>query len=381
MKKLNLDCVFKTPIIGVGAQGKSCLALGRAKSIYISEAGGDLTQADEVVKFEDKLENFTRIAGVRRFAHDLHPAYISTQLIYDYVRRRQNNCRLFGIAHHHAHIASAMAEHRLKGKVIGVAFDGTGLGLDGNFWGGDFFIATFNKFSRIAYLRYIPLIGGKEAILEPWRIACAWLDEIYEDKFLNLKIAFLKDIDKKKWQYLRKMKRCGLNSPLTSSVGRLFDAVSALLGLVKGKIAYEAEGPIKLEQAAGGFSHLNSKSRRFRYNYTVAKLAGTYIINPAQAIKEIVVDLEKAVEIGVISFKFHNTLATWIVDIATKIRRQTGLKRVVLSGGVFGNKLLSKLTLQMLKSEGFKVFEHKLFPPGDANISLGQIIIANAKRY
>ncbi|MEW6008649.1 MAG: hypothetical protein AB1629_03340 [Candidatus Omnitrophota bacterium] len=377
-KHLNSQFEFRAPIIGLGAQDKSSLALAKNKEVYLSRSSGNLTDACEFKGFEKKLKYFIRYATVRDFAFDLHPDYVSRQLIHGLSQINGKHSNLFGIQHHHAHIASCIFEHNIKGEVIGVAFDGTGFGLDGNLWGGDFFVGDLRDFKRVAHLDYTPLVGAEAAILEPNRIAASLLYLIYGKRFLGLKIGFVKKIDVKKWNFLKKMLENKINSPLSCSAGRLFDAVSALLGLVDERIAFEAEGPIKLEQLANRFTHRDLKN--MYYNYKLNRQTGFYIVDSRKIIRQIVNDLSKKKDLEKIAFKFHNTLAGLIFELANIIRRTSGIKRIVLSGGVFTNKLLSSLARTKLKEKGFKVFEHKTIPPSDASICLGQILIANSKR-
>lgn len=377
-KHLRCEFEFKSPIIGLGGQDKSSLALARAEDIYLSQPAGNLACADELGKFEKKLRSFIRYALVKDFAFDLHPNYISSQFIRELARTAGEHLNLFAVQHHQAHIASCIFEHNIKGEVIGAAFDGTGFGSDGNLWGGDFFVGSFRNFKRVAHLAYMPLVGAEAAIWEPSRVASVLLYAIYGRKFLNLKIDFVKGLNKNKWVFLKKMLENKINSPLSCSVGRLFDAVSSLLGLVGERIAFEAEGPIKLEQLASRFS--NTNLRNLYYNYKLNRQSGFYIIDSRPIIRGIVVDLEKKLEPEKIAFKFHNTLSKLILDMANIIRKNTGIKKIVLSGGVFANKLLSSLTRVKLNEKRFSVFEHRTFPPSDQSICLGQILIANSKR-
>lgn len=376
-KKISSDFAFKYPIIGMGAQSKSSLALARGKDIFISEPCSDLSDAAEFEKFENILKSFIAKAGVKNFAFDLHPMYNYRQFIYDYRIKDAKGLKFFGIQHHQAHIASCIFENGLGGKVIGVAFDGTGFGADGNLWGGDFFTGGLKNLKRSAHLSYVPLIGGQEAILEPWRIACALLDSIYKERFPSLKIEFLKTLDKKKWAVLKTMLEKKINSPLSSSAGRLFDAVSALLGLVRNRISYEAEGPIKLERLANNFKTPSLKG--LYYNSKIRQNDGIFVIDTSQVISGIVSDLEDGAGPEKIAFKFHNSLARIILATAAIMRKSTGINRVVLSGGVFQNKLLSRLTKDLLDKKSFKVFEHSKFSPSDSSICLGQIILANSR--
>ena len=376
-QKLSSKKEFRHPIIGLGAQSKTSLALARGRDIFISEPCSDLNDAVEFEKFENILKSFRGMAGVKHFAFDLHPSYSYRQLIYDYSLKGAKGIKFSGIQHHQAHIASCYFENNLQDKVIGVAFDGTGFGSDGNLWGGEFFTGNLKSFERAAHLSYIPLIGGEEAILEPWRISAALLYTIYRERFLDLKIGFVRSLDKKKWPALRTMLEKKINCPKSSSAGRLFDAVSALLGLVKTKINYEAEGPIKLEKLARNFKAPGLKG--LYYNSRIRQDSGAWVVDTAQVISEIVSDLKNGVGLEKIAFKFHNSLAKIIFSTATLIRQSTAVNRVVLSGGVFQNKLLSSLTRDLLVKKGFKVFEHSKLSSSDASICLGQVILADSR--
>jgi len=377
-KRLNSTKEFKYPVIGLGAQSKTSLALARGREIFISEPCSDLNDAVEFEKFEYILKSFTDKFGVKNFAFDLHPAYNYRQLIYDYRLKGARGIKFFGIQHHQAHIASCMFENNLADKIIGVAFDGTGFGSDGNLWGGEFFTGNLKSFERAAHLNYMPLIGGQEAILEPWRIAAALLHGIFKDKLLNLKIDFVRGLDKKKWPVLRAMLEKKINSPLSSSAGRLFDAVSSLLGLVKAKITYEAEGPIKLENLAKNFKYSSLKG--LYYNSKIKEDNGARIVDTREIVSGIVSDLKNGAGLEKIAFKFHNSLAGIILSTAELIRKTTSIDRIVLSGGVFQNKLLSSLTKALLTKKRFTVFEHLKLSPGDSSICLGQVVLADSMR-
>lgn len=373
-KKFDTKRRFKYPVIGLGAQAKSSLALGFKNEIYLSQPFADLSRVSEFKRFEKTLKEFIKFSGAKLFAYDLHPAYSYRELIYNYL---ENGFFAFSVQHHEAHIGACCFENNINSDIIGVAFDGTGFGSDARLWGGDFFVGNLKNFKRVAQIRYFPLVGGEAAILEPWRIAASLVYGIYRERFFSLKIDFVKMLERQKWQHLEKMLKGRINSPLTSSVGRLFDAVSALLSLVRGKIAYEAEGPKRVEELAGGFKGLNS--RGLCYNCKIKRDKNIYLISPDKIISGIVSDLEKRVQKEAIAFKFHNSLARIILDTAKIIRRDTGLKKVVFSGGVFANKLLSRLAKEMLAKNGFEVFVNKFLGPSDANICLGQVVIARER--
>jgi hydrogenase maturation protein HypF len=289
---------------------------------------------------------------------------------------------LYAIQHHHAHTASCMAENGLKNqKVIGVAFDGTGLGADGTLWGAEFLLCDYKNFIRAAHLKEIPLLGGEKAILEPWRLAAAWLYLLYGRKFLNLKINFVRNLDKDKWRILEKMRKINLNCPPASSMGRLFDAAGALI-LGKKNAAYEAELAVGLEKLASGFKVTSpcqqaGESQVTSYSFKIIKSSNGYIIDPAPIFKQIVSDFKDKQPKEKMAYKFHLATAEMVRKTCLLLRKDTGIKKVALSGGVWQNKLLLKTTLDLLYKEGFMVLTQKNISCSDSGISLGQAVIAN----
>jgi hydrogenase maturation protein HypF len=261
-----------------------------------------------------------------------------------------------------------MGDNGIDGEVIGVSFDGTGYGTDGKIWGGEFLICDYSKFARMAYLEYTPLPGGEKAIIEPWRMAASYLHKTYKDSMFELDIDFVKNLDRNKWATIKKMIDKGINSPMTSSSGRLFDAVSAMLGVRK-EIYYEGQAAIELEMAAG--------NEEGSYPFETRDLGDKTEIVLEPIIKGIVSDLEQGVGVQTISSRFHNTMAASIIGMCVKIRQTTGLDRVVLSGGVFQNNLLLERTFDLLDKNDFKVYTQHRVPPNDGGIALGQAIIAN----
>jgi len=251
-----------------------------------------------------------------------------------------------------------------------VAFDGTGLGSDATLWGGEFLIADYQGFQRIAHLRYIPLLGGQQAILQPWRVALAWLYLAFGNNFLDLDLDFLKRINKREWNILQKMWIGNFNAPLTSSIGRLFDAVaSLLLGIYQ--VKFEAEAAISLEKAAADY-----KAQPKRYGFKIKKNGQTFVIDPTLTFKQIITDLKNKYSKERIAAGFHLTVAQMIRASCLEIRHNTKINTVILTGGVFQNKILLKFSLDLLTREGFHVLIHKLLPCSDGSVSLGQAVIA-----
>ena len=369
VKKIKLPFKIKKPVLALGSQTKNTVCFAKGNCAYLSPAHQDLSNPQDFETFEKDVRYFLKKKpGI--IAYDLHPEYQSSKYIHQLSARQHVSTS--AVQHHHAHIASCMAENVLKNqKVIGVAFDGTGLGTDGALWGGEFLICDYKSFKRAAHFREIPLLGGEMAILEPWRLSALWLYFIYGDKFLKLNIDFVKKINKKKWRVLKKMYLSGINSALASSAGRLFDAAASLI-LAKHKARFEAELAIKLEEIAG-----NGKPGVRGYGFKILKNSSGYIIDPRPMFKQMVADLKARQAKETISYRFHYTVSEIIKETCAIIRKDSGINKVVLSGGVFQNKLLTSLCSDALLKSGFKLFKHKELSCHDSAISLGQVAIAN----
>lgn len=374
--KLNLPFKVKNPILALGSQSKNSVCFARGNFAYLSFVHADLNNPRDFLNFEKRVKYFLK-KNPKIIAHDLHPDYQSTKYALSLNAIRYT---LYAIQHHHAHIASCMAENGLKNqKVIAVAFDGTGLGDDGNLWGGDFFVCDYSGYQRKAHLRYIPLLGAEKAIWQPWRIACAWLYLIYKDRMFELGIDFLKRVDKNKWLVIKKMGDFGLNSPLTSSMGRLFDAVASIV-LNKTDVQSEAEAAIELEKKAAAFNRAaGSAGLRQAYTFKIKTQQGKYVIDPQSMFSDIITDLNGGQPKEMIAFRFHYSVARMIGKACLLLRKETGVNKVVLAGGVFQNKVLLNQALDLLYKEDFKVFYPKQLSGNDAGICLGQAAIANFK--
>jgi hydrogenase maturation protein HypF len=301
-------------------------------------------------------------------AYDLHPDYLSTRYA------MEQDKPLIGIQHHHAHIASCMAENGLDGKVIGVACDGTGYGTDGNIWGCEFLIADYCGFQRYAHLEYVPLPGGDSAVKEPYRMAISYLYHVFSEGMLDLNIPLLKRIDEKKIRTIIRMIESKVNSPYTSSSGRLFDAVSSIIG-IRDTITYEAQAAIELEMMA-------QTDIKDRYTFTLQKNClpnggRCFDISVKDMIIEIVDEVKHNVPQPIISAKFHNTLAEMISSICEKISNESKINRVVLSGGTFQNMYLLGKVLESLENRELELYIHKQVPSNDGGISLGQAVIGS----
>jgi len=355
-------------ILALGAESKGVFAILKGKELFVGKDFGNLADYANFARYEKSLKRI----GVKPdiVACDMHPGYNSTELAEELGAK---GAKIIRIQHHHAHIVSAMADNALKGSVIGLAFDGTGYGTDGAVWGGEFLQATTKGFKRLAHLQYIPMPGGDMAVAEPWRMAGVYLKAAFGDKFLNIGIPLTKRLNKKKWRILDSMVARGINSPLTSSMGRFFDAAASLTLSIM-KVKNEAEAAIALEREAR-----KAAGERGGYKYSTQKTKEGYIIDPKNIIKSIVGDIRSGNSPAIIAAKFHNTVADMAVSTALKLSKSAKTKKVVLSGGVFQNKILTTKITEALKANGLSAFQHRDIPATDAGISVGQAIVARAR--
>lgn len=361
-------------ILACGAESKNTVCVVKDGKAFLSENIGDLEQIEHFQRFQEIIASVPERFGITPaiIAHDLHPEYLSTK----YAKQIANPpmVRLMGIQHHHAHIAACMADHDIHQPVIGVAFDGSGYGTDGHFWGGEFFIADYADFQRVAHLQYIPMPGGGAAIKEPWRMAFAFLDRIYGDQLPQLPIAFLKQIDPRQQAIVRTMIRQKFHAPLTSSIGRLFDAVSALLGIC-GFASYEGQAAIELQQTA---ERAPQPEKSYDYNILEQPEPPYYLIQPEPLFIQIIEALKNNVPNAVLAARFHATVAEMMVNICRRLRQRFQLQQVALAGGVFQNRLLRELAVQQLQQDRFEVLLPRTIPLHDGNIAFGQAVIAAA---
>jgi len=360
-------------ILACGAELKNTFCLTKDKKAILSQHIGDLQNYNTFEFFQESLKNIKNSFRINPevIAHDLHPDYMSTKFALDYaVQMGIPDARVVPVQHHHAHIVSCMAEHNLGREVVGIAFDGTGYGLDGKMWGGEFFTANKGNFIRKAHLQYIPMPGADKAIKEPWRMAIAYLYQTFGDKALDALPSFFKRFSLKDIDVITSMIKKGINSPLASSAGRLFDAISSLLGITD-IITFEGEAAIELEIIADS----GDKKERRSYPFQIIS-ENPLVINLKPLIKSIVEDFKNGVEISAISHNFHYTLAVIILEISKILEKQCGIRDIVLSGGVFQNKLLLSMAIEQLEKEEFKVWYHEKIPTNDGGISLGQAIVA-----
>jgi hydrogenase maturation protein HypF len=360
---LRLPIAAPEPILALGGEQKSVCAFADGHAAVLTPHLGDLADVRGWRGFLAALDHFRRLLGVAPvvIAHDLHPHYRTT------IHARALGTARVAVQHHHAHVASCLAEHGLAGAVIGVAWDGTGHGTDGGVWGGEFLVADLRRFVRAAHLEAVPLPGGEAAIREPWRMAAAFLRAAYGDAADRLDLAFVRGLDRGAWRLLARAAERGVNAPRTSSAGRLFDAVAALLGLGT-RVSFEGEAAMALEALAAGEAERT---------YPV-RLDGD-VVRSTDVVRGVVADLRGGVPAAAIAARVHATLAHVVARVAGVLRVRTGLGRVALTGGVFQNARLLAAAAARLEADGFEVLCHRAVPPNDGGLALGQAAVAAAR--
>ncbi len=354
-------------ILACGAELKNTVCLTKGNQAFVSQHIGDLENMATEDFFRLTIDHLQRILDVApaAIACDMHPDYLSTRWA-----EAQEGLPVIQVQHHHAHVAACMAEHHLESEVIGLAFDGTGYGPDGTVWGGEVLVADQKNFKRAAHLACVPMPGAAAAIKAPWRLGLAYLHHAYGEQIWELGLPFLKGIEKDRARTVVQMAIKGINAPLTSSLGRLFDAVAAIVGL-RGTVAYEGQAAMELEMMADGNEQ---GSYPFDWSNDAVKEVA---VGPI--IKGVVEDILAGVPAFIISRKFHDTLIAMWAELCGVLRGETGLERVVLSGGCFQNVLLLEGLTAALKQTGFDVFSHEQVPTNDGGISLGQAVVAASR--
>ncbi|MCL5292828.1 MAG: carbamoyltransferase HypF, partial [Actinobacteria bacterium] len=332
----------------------------------VSQHIGDLENIETLDHFENTLALYKRLFRIepKAVVHDLHPEYLSTKYA------RELPLPLIGVQHHHAHVASCLAENGITEPAIGVSFDGTGYGADGAIWGGEFLLADLSGFERRAHLSYVRMPGGAEAIKKPYRMALGYLYEAYGKELLDLPLDMLHRASEEELKTVVHQIERDFNSPLTSSAGRLFDAVAALVG-VRDVALYEGQAAVELEAIA--------KPVDRAYAFEIVEADGEFVIETAPLIRAIVSDLDAGAPAPAIAWRFHRAVAEMIVEVCGLIRAADGNNTVALSGGVFQNALLFGEVVEGLGEAGFNVIFHRLVPANDGGVSLGQAVIASLK--
>ncbi|NMC38502.1 MAG: carbamoyltransferase HypF [Bacteroidales bacterium] len=352
-------------ILALGAEQKNTFCIGKGYQALPGQYIGDLKNAATCDFYTESVDRFTRLFRFKPLilACDLHPDYFSTR--YACLLEKEYGIPLVKVQHHHAHIASCMAEHGLNEPVVGICFDGTGFGTDGHIWGGEFLLAGKKEFTRYTHFDYVPMPGGDRVVAEPWRMAFSYLFKYFGDALDYNDIEPFRSIDENEFILVKEMILNNINSPLTSGAGRLFDAVSALTGICP-RSAFDSEAPMRLESA------INCKTDDL-YPYSVngpISFGKTF-----EAILEDISDSKTSASI--ISAKFHNTIARIILDISEKMRNEYSVTKVVLSGGVFQNKYLLEKAVRNLKKSDFSIYTNCQVPSNDGGISLGQLAVAS----
>ncbi len=381
---LRLAARLPRPVLACGAELKNTFCLAAEDRAFVSHHIGDLENFETLRSFTEGIDHFKRLFDIQPevVAYDLHPEYLSTKYALELA-----GVDLVGVQHHHAHIASCLADNGEEGPVIGVAFDGTGFGTGGTIWGGEFLLADLADFERAGHLDPVPLPGGAAAIRQPWRMAAAYLDAAYGGELPpGLAVA---GRNAGRWQEVMTMARRGINAPPTSSAGRLFDAVAALLG-VRDTINYEGQAAVELEQRA-------DPAERGAYRAAIEPGAAGAIepglmgatghgeggsplrVRGADLMRAAAEDLLAGAAPAAIAARFHRGMAAAIAEVCAALREESGLSTVALSGGVFQNLLLLGQVVDLLEDSGFRVLMHARVPPNDGGISFGQAAVAGAR--
>jgi hydrogenase maturation protein HypF len=352
--------------LAVGGHMKNTVAVSVDGNIFVSQHIGDLENSQAADAFREVVGSFQKLYGVdpARVAADLHPDYFSTRFAAAFGRP------VVPIQHHYAHVAACMAENQLDSAVLGVAWDGTGYGEDGTVWGGEFLLTDERSFRRVGHLRRFRLPGGNQAIRQPRRTALGLLYEIFGDSGSNLPQAATRTFSDEELRVVLRMLARGINSPLTSSAGRLFDAVASLTGL-RQTVNFEGQAAMELEFALEGAPEAEP------YPFKLADLPqaqpAVTIVDWEPMVRGVLSDVEREVPVGTISRRFHDTLAEIIVAMASLV----GEKRVVLTGGCFQNRYLTERAVGRLQDEGFRPYWHQRIPPNDGGIAVGQAVAAS----
>ncbi|MDB9307710.1 carbamoyltransferase HypF [Aphanizomenon sp. CS-733/32] len=372
------------PLLAMGSELKNTFCLLREGEAILSQHLGDLENASAFNAYQETLNLYLNLFEHKPeiIAIDKHPEYLSSKLGKQLAT--VNHIKLAEIQHHHAHIAACMAENQISldtKPILGIAFDGLGYGEDGTLWGGEFLLADYQSFQRLATFKTMPMIGGKQAIYQPWRNTYSQLINAFswheiQEKYSDLKI--IKFLETKNPKLLNQIIEKGINSPLTSSVGRLFDAVAAAIGICPEQCSYEGQAAIEME-AIADTNILKNNKETLNYSFKLQKSANIYYIDTSPTWREILNDIKQHILSSEIAAKFHKSLAVAIGTIVKRLRQEHQFNQVALTGGVFQNQvLLQEVKMQLEKLE-INVLTHSIVPTNDGGLSLGQSVIAAAK--
>jgi hydrogenase maturation protein HypF len=399
-------------ILAVGGHLKNTFCITRGENAFLSQHIGDLDSLETLRYFERSVEHFKMLLQVEPegIACDLHPDFLSTR--YAEELADETGRPLTRVQHHHAHLAAVLADNRTRGPAVGLICDGTGYGADGSIWGCEVLVGDAADYERAGHLRTIRLPGGEAAIHEPWRVAAVWLREAFGPGFHEeLAIPFVEQMDAGAWRTLSEMIERGVNAPVASSAGRLFDAVAALIGLYH-RVEYEAQAPMKLEAIAGPSPPASlrpgegendrrrtgetpvprdgdgSPSRRGRerredpanpYAYEVREEDDGLILDPTPAFRAMVEDISEGVSQSEIAGRFHTTFVAMLAEAAEVTARAQGIDMVALSGGTFQNRIVIEDLMDELERRNLRAIMHTATPPGDGCVALGQAAVAQAR--
>ncbi|MEO7238057.1 MAG: carbamoyltransferase HypF [Gemmatimonadales bacterium] len=363
-RPIRLAVPFPIPVLGVGGHLKNTFCLGRGRHAFVSHHVGDLESLEAYCALEEGIAHYRRLFDLQPeiVAHDLHPDYLSTRLAEELGLER------LAVQHHHAHVASCMAEHGVTEPVLGIVFDGAGLGDDGAIWGGEFLLVEGAGYRRIAHLGYVALPGGDAVARQPWRAAASHLWAAYDGDIDRVAIPFIDSLDQGQWALVRQLLDRGVRAPPTSSVGRLFDAVAALVGL-RMDAQFEGQAATMVEMAA-------DPDTRESYPVQLGEAGEGWVVDPGTLVRGVVNDLAAGRPVAEIAGKFHNALSDVITEVATRMRARSGIRRVAFTGGVFQNDLLTERAADALVRRGFQVLLHEQVPCNDGGLSLGQAHVA-----
>jgi hydrogenase maturation protein HypF len=367
-RDLGLPLAAPRPILACGAEQKNTFCLAKADRAWVSHHIGDLEHLAALQAFQDGVSHFERLFAVRSavVAHDMHPGYLSTAYALERV-----DVELLGVQHHHAHLAACLAEHGAQAQAVGAIFDGTGYGLDGTVWGGELLVGDLRGFERVGALRPVRLPGGAAAIREPWRMAFAWLTEAL-GSLPPLPGRLRGVVDEGSWAAMAGVMEAPTLSPVTTSMGRLFDAVAALCGLAP-QTSYEGQAAVELEAAA-----TRSADRR-SYKFDLASDGPMLMLDPREAVRCVFQDLDSGLAVPAVAARFHAGVAEATARACLAVAEARGLDLAVLSGGVFQNRRLLESVAEALDRAGLRVLTPRALPPNDGGISFGQAAVAAAR--
>ncbi|UCH35175.1 MAG: carbamoyltransferase HypF [Armatimonadota bacterium] len=357
------------PVLAVGGEERNTFCMLVGDHAVLSQHIGDLDKVETLDYLEWSIEHLGELFRWRPeiVAYDLHPEYLSAK----YALAR-TECKLVGVQHHHAHAASVMADCGVEGPVLAASLDGAGYGTDGAIWGGEFLLARLTDFERMAHLAYVPMPGGAAAVRRPGRMALAYLLRAYGDEGERAALDLTPHLDAQETRAAALQAHRGFNSPMTSSMGRLFDAVSALLGICT-EATYTGQPAVELEMAAADVD-----SPQEAYRFEIDTSARPWQIDPTTIVRGVVDDIRRGAPPAEIAARFHHTVAALISEVCELMSRETGLTQVALGGGVFQNAYLLELLLKTLPTRGLEPLIHSQAPTNDGGLSLGQAVIAAA---